>query len=61
MNREKKKLLENYGWYHNMRMGYTHPHAMDYMSIREINRYNLKQLEYKLKYGSQAVLPENLR
>lgn len=58
---KKKALLESYGWYRNMRGGYAHPHAIDYMTASEIRGYTLKQLEYKLENGSMAGLPEDLK
>lgn len=60
ISKAKVKLLESCGWYRNMMGGYTHPHAMDFMTFREIQGLDLKQLEYKLKHGSQAVLPADL-
>lgn len=59
--RKKKELLSRHGWYRNIKGGYAHPHAMDYMSIWEIHRYTPEQLEYKLKHGSMAELPQELK
>ena len=60
LGKERYKLLESFGWYPNMIGGWTHPHCLDYMSHFEICSLNSKQLEYKLKYGSQSSLPNNL-
>ena len=60
ISKEKKELLFSYGWYKNIKGGYAHPHAKDYMTSREIAGYNLEQLEYKLKHGSEARLPKEL-
>lgn len=57
---EKRKILEDYGWYRNMHGGWAHPHVMDYMTFVEIWKYNLEELEYKLQHGSQASLPVSL-
>lgn len=57
-NCQKKYLLEKYGWYPNMHGGFTHPHAMDYMSFREVAGYSVKELKYKLRHGSMAELPK---
>ena len=57
---EKVSLLEKYGWYRNIKGGYAHPHAMDYMSFKEIHGYTPTQLEYKLQHGSLAPLPDGL-
>lgn len=56
----KHKLLESYGWYRNMRGEWEHPHQLDSMTIWDVRRFTPEQLEYKLKHGSQATLPENL-
>lgn len=61
VSREKRELLESYGWYRNMHGGWTHPHAMDYMNFWEIWKFTPKQLEYKLKHGSCAILPADLQ
>lgn len=58
ISKEKKELLESYGWYRNMTGGYAHPHGIDYMTFMEIYGYTIEQLEYKLKHGSEAELPE---
>lgn len=58
--RAKRKLLESYGWYRNVKGGYCHPHGMDYMTAEEIHSSTLRQLEFKLKRGSMAKIPENL-
>ncbi len=60
VGRERKSLLECYGWYRNMTGGWTHPHCLDFMSRSEICSYNLEQLRYKLEHGSQAALPSML-
>lgn len=57
---EKRKILEDYGWYRNMHGGWTHPHSMDCMTFVEIWKYNSKELEYKLRHGSKAPLPVSL-
>ena len=54
---KKRKLLERYRWYRNIAGGWTHSHAMDYMTFWQIRRCNLNQLEYKLKHGSMAIPP----
>lgn len=60
ISREKVTLLEKYGWYRNIKGGYAHPHAMDYMSFKEIHDCTPAQLEYKLQHGSLAPLPADL-
>lgn len=57
----RRRILESYNWYQNMAGGWTHPHCMDYMSRIDILRRTPAQLEYAMKYGSQAICPENLR
>lgn len=58
---KKRKLLDSYSWYRNMHGGWTHPHIIDWMSFWEILKLTPTQLEYKLKHGSQAILPEELK
>lgn len=60
ISRQKKQLLEKYGWYRNIVGGYAHPHGIDWMGPLEIAMLSPKQLEYKLKNGSEADLPEEL-
>ncbi len=58
MQKAKKNLLESYGWYRGMTGLWVHPHLLDTMSSREIRKYSLPQLKYKLQHGSLAELPE---
>ena len=60
-SRQKTRRLERYDWYKTITGGWAHPHAIDRMSRHEIRRLNIEQLEYKLKHGSQAPLPDYLR
>lgn len=60
VSRRKKAILERHSWYRTASGKWAHPHAMDYMTRREIIRLTPTQLEYKLKHGSQAKLPEYL-
>lgn len=55
---EKKKILDAYGWYPNLLGGYTHPHAMDYMTRHEIAAMTPGHLEYAMEHGSQAPYNE---
>lgn len=57
----KRVLLKEYGWYRNLHGGWTQGHMMDYMGPLEIAKLNLSQLEYKLKHGSMAELPPELK
>lgn len=54
---EKKKILDAYGWYPNLLGGYTHPHAMDYMTRHEVAAMSARRLEYAMEHGSRAVYP----
>lgn len=58
---ERKALLESWGWYRNMASGWVHPHCMDLMSRHEILSLTPAQLDYKLTYGSRAMLPVELK
>lgn len=58
---EKKNLLERHSWYRTVTGGWAHPHAIDFMTRHEIMKLSPDQLEYKLKHGSQAILPEYLK
>lgn len=57
---KKKDLLRQYGWYRNMNGGWTHAHCMDHMTAAEVVTLSPGQLEYKLKHGSAAKLPDNI-
>lgn len=54
--KNKLRLLENYKWYRSMEGNFIHPHAIDYMSVREVKGYSLKELEYKLQHGSKREI-----
>lgn len=58
---ERLAILRSRCWYRNMLGGWTHPHAMDFMSRREILSLSPAQLDYKLAHGSRAALPPELR
>lgn len=57
---DRYELLDQFGWYRNMLGLWVNPRQNDYMSIREIRSLNLAQLEYKLKHGSRAMLPDSM-
>lgn len=58
IGRQRRALLESYAWYRNLTGGYTHPHAMDYMTARQIRACDMETLEYKLQHGSLAIPPK---
>lgn len=58
IGRDRRALLNTYNWYSNMIGGWAHPHAMDFMTRREILQLTPAQLAYKLSHGSQAIIPE---
>lgn len=61
IGRRRREILESYGWYRSMTGGYAHPHAMDYMTARQIRACGPELLEYKMRHGSLAVPPEKSR
>lgn len=61
LSRRKRKILEGFSWYRTATGKWVHPHQLDYMSWWEIRKLSPAQLEYKLRHGSQANLPERLK
>lgn len=52
ISKSKKKILEDYGWYINMRGGFTHPHGIDFLTRKEIMFMNCDHLLHCMKHGS---------
>ena len=57
IGKTRRQILDRHNWYRNMTGGYTHPHAMDYMTAREIKACAPDELEYKCRHGSMAKYP----
>ena len=55
LSSRKKKLLEKYGWYINASNEYVHPQGIDVLYINEINLYNMNELEFCLRHGSESM------